>query len=150
MPLKKHDRVYHKGLETQGVVLDVLKSGAYRVAVGNLSVECHESDLTPLKKGQGLPKPTISKKKERERAAKRGGPRSISVDLHGMRVDEALSLVERKVNEAILGGCDALEIIHGLGTGRVKSAVHRYLSTLPVVKRFKLVEDNPGTTFAYF
>lgn len=148
MPFKKHDRVYSKRLETGGVVLDALKTGIYKVAIGNLSVECREDDLTPLKSWQvGGVKPKASKA---QRGRAKGPARSRSVDLHGMNVDEALSLVERTLNEALMANLDSLEIIHGIGTGRLKSAVQRYLAATPTVKRFKLDDGNPGTTWAYF
>jgi DNA mismatch repair protein MutS2 len=67
-----------------------------------------------------------------------------------MTVEEALRLVEARLNEALLKEIDSLEIIHGLGTGRLKAAVHKYLSALSVVKHFKLDETNPGTTWVYF
>jgi DNA mismatch repair protein MutS2 len=67
-----------------------------------------------------------------------------------MRVEEALALVEKRLNEALLSEIDSLEIIHGVGTGRLKVAVHQYLGGLGVVKHYKLDEGNPGTTWVYF
>jgi len=54
------------------------------------------------------------------------------------------------VNDALLSGANGIAIIHGIGTGKLKTAVHRYLASLSVVKRFQLEKGNAGTTVAYF
>ncbi len=55
----------------------------------------------------------------------------------GLRVDEALSVVEKAIDDAILSGQASLEIIHGSGTGRLKAAIRNYLKELPFVKDIK-------------
>ena len=52
----------------------------------------------------------------------------------GMRVDEALPVIEKAVDRAILSGQERLEIIHGTGTGRLRNAIRGYLKELPGVK----------------
>jgi DNA mismatch repair protein MutS2 len=73
-----------------------------------------------------------------------------SIDLHGLTVVEALSAVEKRVNDAILADLDRLEIVHGVGTGALLKAVHQYLSGLSVVEKFRLDDLNPGVTYVYF
>jgi len=150
-PFERHDRVFHRKLEADGVVLEVLANGRYRVGINSLSVECKAADLVARKDG-----PTAHTKQKGEarkgsasKAAKKPG-RSSSVDLHGMTVDEALAAMAHAIDRAITGGADSLAIIHGHGTGKLKAATHRYLKTLSVVKRFKLDEGNSGTTLVYF
>ncbi len=73
------------------------------------------------------------------------------VDLRGMRVDEALEAVERALDDAARAGSEALEIIHGLGTGALQSAVREHLRRLPHVARFTPGEGRggEGVTLAY-
>lgn len=61
-------------------------------------------------------------------------PPVLPIKVVGMRVDEALPLVERAIDRAMLTGQDQLEIIHGAGTGRLKKAIREYLKDLPCVK----------------
>ena len=148
MPFKKGDRVHCRKLEETGVVLEVLRNGNYKVAIGVLNLECRENELRKLErweKEEAGPKPSTSK-----RRAKGTPARSRSVDLHGMRVEEALALVETVLDEALRGNADSVEIVHGVGTGRLKAAVHRYLRGLAVVKRYRVDEKNPGATWVYF
>lgn len=150
-PLKKNDAVFHRKLEADGIVLEVMGNGRYRVGIGSLSVECKEADLVLRKHG-----PTAYTKRPGEARsgatskAKTPSVRSHSVDLHGHTVEEAIRALQNAIDSALRGGSASLYIIHGHGTGRVKSAVHRYLKTLSVVKNFKLDERNSGTTVAYF
>ena len=45
----------------------------------------------------------------------------------GLRVDEALPLVDRLLDQAVLNGAEHVDIIHGVGTGRLKKAVWEHL-----------------------
>ncbi|MDI6855144.1 MAG: endonuclease MutS2, partial [Deltaproteobacteria bacterium] len=46
-----------------------------------------------------------------------------SLNVVGLRVDEALPLVDRLLDQAVLQGAERVDIIHGVGTGRLKEAV---------------------------
>ena len=131
----------------------VLSSGVYQVAVGAITAQCHEEDLTLLPKGQGDKSRALSsvrsKAPDPARKTKRP-PYKMTVDLHGMRVEEALRLVEQKVNEALMNEIDVLEVVHGVGTGKLKDAIHRYLADLSVVKEYKLDPVKLGATWVYF
>ncbi|MFT4605107.1 MAG: DNA mismatch repair protein MutS2 [Rhodothermales bacterium] len=79
-----------------------------------------------------------------DRLSKLGGPReqrvsvtsSVSVvharltlDVRGKRALEAVSEVERFVDEALSGGLNRAEILHGKGTGALRLSIHDYLAT---------------------
>ena len=54
----------------------------------------------------------------------------------GLRVEEALPLVDKAIDEALLGGLRELEVIHGAGTGRLRKAVRDYLREHDFVENF--------------
>lgn len=58
----------------------------------------------------------------------------LPVVVVGLRADEALTVVEKAIDNAIISGQDRLEIIHGSGTGRLKNAIRKYLRDIPHVK----------------
>jgi DNA mismatch repair protein MutS2 len=64
----------------------------------------------------------------------------LPINVVGMRVDEALPVIERAVDQALLSGQNTIEIIHGAGTGRLKNAIREYLKGLDVVKGYS---DSP-------
>lgn len=78
-----------------------------------------------------------------------GRPQTKRLDLHGLRVHEALSLAEDAINKAVLADADQLELLHGIGQGKIKDALHKHLAGLKVVKRFALDPANPGVTRVY-
>ena len=65
---------------------------------------------------------------------RRPSPRQVKtdLDLRGQRVDEALDKVETLLNEAALSGVPEIRIIHGRGTGALRSAVREYLRGHPL------------------
>lgn len=61
--------------------------------------------------------------------------RRNTIDVRGMRVDEALAFVESRLDEAVLGGADAAFVIHGYGSGALRKAVREFLTLSPAVGR---------------
>lgn len=75
----------------------------------------------------------------------------FSLDLRGRPVDEALAGLIGSLDQAMLHGFHAICIIHGHGTGKLKSAVRHYLATSPYVKHFRpgnAGEGGDGVTIA--
>jgi DNA mismatch repair protein MutS2 len=58
---------------------------------------------------------------------------SPEVNLHGYRVDEALSIIDSLLDDAALEGMTSLKIVHGKGTGALRRAVREFLSGHPLV-----------------
>jgi DNA mismatch repair protein MutS2 len=133
----------------RGVVLAANRNGRYRVRMEGLTVSCREQDLefaASGPKGRG-DKPS---KLEAGTASGKGAAPHRRLDLHGLRVEEAMERVVNEIDRSLLRGADRLEIVHGRGTGRIKSALHDHLATMPVVKAFELDQVNPGVTWVYF
>ncbi|NOY64818.1 MAG: endonuclease MutS2 [Nitrospirae bacterium] len=59
------------------------------------------------------------------------------INLLGYRVDEALSELERYLNDASLSGVSEIRIIHGIGTGALSRAIREYLKEHPLVSNFR-------------
>ena len=138
-----------RSLRKRGVVTAVLKAGVYRVQVGALSVTVREDELEA---------PPAAKKKKRrvepqvtdgtgEGAVDREVPTSI--DLHGLTVDEARNRVAGYISRAILAGHERVEIIHGIGSGKLKAAVTKDLKSISAVRAVKPHPTNPGVTVAF-
>jgi DNA mismatch repair protein MutS2 len=69
---------------------------------------------------------------------------SAELNLIGQRVDEALDESDRFLDRALLEGRQAVRIIHGFGTGRLRSAIREHLRKHPAVKSFRPGEENEG------
>ncbi len=69
---------------------------------------------------------------------------SNTLDLRGYRVEDALDSLEFYLDKASLANLSPVTIIHGHGTGALKSAVRDFLSTSPYVAKFRPGEDTEG------
>lgn len=72
-----------------------------------------------------------------------------ALDLHGLTVAQATDELEKHLSDMLIIGINEFDIIHGLGTGAIKNAVHKYLAAQTRVLRFNLSVSNPGITIVY-
>ena len=137
-------------LKRRGVVVEAMKDGVYRVQVGAMTITAREEDLdapAPSKKKARATSGRESVRREEPPAGVVSEPDSI--DLHGLTVDEARNRVAGYISRAILAGLERVEIIHGIGTGRLKAAVTKDLRSLGAVKAVKPHPTNPGITVVF-
>lgn len=69
---------------------------------------------------------------------------SNTLDLRGERVEEALDELESYLDKASLANLTPVYVIHGHGTGALKSAVRDFVSTSPYVAKYRVGEDAEG------
>ena len=69
---------------------------------------------------------------------------SPEINLLGSTVDEALSRLDKYLDDAYLAHLGSVRIVHGKGTGALRSAVHQYLKRATYVKSFRLGEHGEG------
>lgn len=70
------------------------------------------------------------------------------IDLRGMTSEEAIPLVDKFIDTAMLAGLHRIDIIHGKGTGALRKKITEYLAHHPRVKTYRLGEWNEGGTGA--
>ncbi len=78
---------------------------------------------------------------------------STEINLLGKTVDEALSMLDKYLDDAYLSHIPSVRIVHGKGTGALRSAVQRHLKQVSYVKSFHLGEfgeGDAGVTIAEF
>ncbi len=77
----------------------------------------------------------------------------LECNLIGLRVEEALSELDKYIDDALVAHYKEVRIIHGSGTGRLRSAVHDYLNKRKEIKSYRLGglgEGGVGATVVYF
>lgn len=72
----------------------------------------------------------------------------LECNLIGMRVDEALDILYKYLDNAKMNGLKTCRIIHGDGTGALRKAVHQVLAKDKDIKEFRLGNYNEGSTGA--
>ncbi|MDC4227676.1 MAG: Smr/MutS family protein [Candidatus Manganitrophus sp.] len=142
-PLQVGRRVEVLPLGKQGVLLDPPGgSKKVRVQIGNQTLSVSPDAIEGVieeKREEGPPAPVF----------KSAGPAESTVDLVGKRVEEALEILERFLDRAILGNEREIRLVHGHGSGNLKKAVREYLPTSPYVARFRpgdLLEGGDAVT----
>jgi DNA mismatch repair protein MutS2 len=66
------------------------------------------------------------------------------LDMRGWRVEDALEELETYLNDATLSGMATVRILHGKGTGALRSAVRERLLHHPLVKSFVTAPPKEG------
>ena len=132
--LEPGDHVYVRRFGQEGTVLS--RAGArVEVQVGVIRITVDRDELEPV----APPASETARMPESRRAVI-----SPRVDLRGMTVDEALFELDHRIDEASLANVEKLEVIHGKGTGALRSAVTQYLKKHPMVADHRLGEVYEG------
>ena len=128
------------------------KSGKLFVQCGIIRSQVALSDLVPIEEE------TIhTGKMQRTSSGKLKMSKSFSVsteiNLLGKTVDEALSELDKYLDDAYLAHLPSVRIVHGKGTGALRSAVQNYLRKNKIVKSYRqgeFGEGDAGVTIAVF
>ena len=147
--LQVGDDVYCKTIGKNAVVTALKdKKGNVEIAAGMLKMRVGENTLKLLEKKKEKPKAATRKNSVESRASKDVNNRC---DLRGLMVDEALLVLDRFIDDVVMSGLNECTIIHGKGTGALRSAVTSYLRSDPRVRFFRLGtfgEGENGVTIA--
>jgi len=141
--------------EALGMEVEVVRvaDGAGRVQVirEGMRVNLPRSGLRELAPDAGAPVPGVAPSPEPVRA--RVGIPEVTeapgeVHLRGLRVDEAMTRLERALDQALLAGLPAFRVVHGKGTGTLRRAVEEFCRNHPAVKGIRIAEQWEGGTGA--
>ena len=137
--LKAGDEVFVASLGAAGKVISVKREkGVAEVQAGSLRVTSKISDLY-------LP-PRAREEKKGVRVVKNLATRELprECNLIGMTVMDAMPELEAFLDAALLAGSKEVRIVHGMGTGKLRAAVHAFLKKHPRVEEFRLGKYGEG------
>lgn len=140
--LKPGEPVHSASLNRDGSVIEVdTAAGQAVVQFGIMKVTLELADLERSEpKGVNTRKPSGSSAV----AAGKASSIPIELDLRGMTADEAIMTVDKYLDDAILAGLPMARIIHGKGTGALRTAVVAYLSQHPHIQSHRPGESGEG------
>jgi DNA mismatch repair protein MutS2 len=137
--IRKGDVVFVRSLGYDATVDNVDKlHSRLRVKTGKMDIEVSVSDVS------------LKKDKLPEKAFIDHGLVDTEISIHsklniiGLRVDEAISDVERFLNQAALADLEEVTIIHGVGTSALMKAVHKHLDGHPLIKKYRSSDQSEG------
>ena len=136
--LKPGDEVKVLTFNQKGQLLEKVGNDEWHVQMGIMKMKVKEKDL----EFKSSPKPTetktITKIKGKDFHV------SLELDLRGERYENALSRVEKYLDDALLAGYPRVSIIHGKGTGALRQGVREYLKNHRSVKSMRFGEASEG------
>ena len=139
-------RVASLGTSGRLLALDAGR-GEAEVEVKGKRLRVAAASLSPAPAGRAVPRRTAALASNRAAAPptpSSGVVATAEAVLVGLRVDEALPVVEKAINDALLSGKAALRLVHGHGTGRLAAAVREFLQTHPGVASYRWGDAQEG------
>lgn len=127
------DEVIFVDLGTPATVLTLPDSKEeLMVQAGIIKMKVHISQLKAAK--------TLKKENKTSVHTKRagGGTASLECDVRGLSLDEALMEVDNYLDMAVMNGLMEVSIIHGKGTGVLRTGIQKHLKQVPQVKSYRL------------
>jgi DNA mismatch repair protein MutS2 len=136
-PLTPGMQVRIRSLGQVGVLVEPPAEGKATVFVGKIRIPVEIDDLEPV--APPAAKARVMGKRPRP-------PKAVPPELviREMRVEDALPVLEKYLDDALLVGYETVRILHGKGTGTLRKVVHEYLRQHPSVASFQLAPREQG------
>jgi DNA mismatch repair protein MutS2 len=141
-PVKEGDTVEILKIGTRAEVISISPDRLLSLQAGIMKITARENEVRLI---EGV-KSDTKKYIERSEAKLRSLKTSPEVDLRGMTAEEGIAAMEQFLDNAILAKLNIVTIIHGKGTGALRSAVHQALKRNGHVKSFRLGRYGEGET----
>ncbi len=146
--LKKGDTVKIVSMGLKGTVstLPDAKGGLF-VQCGIIRTRTNVKDLVYAEE-EAVSTPPLKRSSSGSGSGKIKMSKSLSVsteiNLLGKTVDEALSVLDKYLDDAYLAHLPSVRVVHGKGTGALRNAVHGHLKRLKYVQEYRLGEYGEG------
>jgi DNA mismatch repair protein MutS2 len=132
--IKTGDKVRIVNQETIGEVLDV-NGSSIMVAFGNMITTVREVRLMKVGEEElGKQVASSTKSSFGYNLSERKLNFKPDIDIRGKRADEAIEIVKKLVDEAVMVSVHDLRILHGKGNGILRQVIRDYLHTIDLVK----------------
>lgn len=133
------DEVKVQSFGQKGIVVEKIDENEYLVQIGILKMKVNKSDLVLI----------TEKSKESKEVVMTGIKRNTDfvkpeLDLRGSTVEDAIMEIDRYLDEAFIAGYGQVSIIHGKGTGALRTGIQDFLRKHPHVKQTRMGQFGEG------
>jgi DNA mismatch repair protein MutS2 len=138
------DKVFINTLNQSGTVISVPdRSGNLMIQSGLLKVKINIKNLS---KDTSVKPKEIKKLHKHNHGSKisRSQTMSMEVDIRGCMAEEGIQITDKYLDNAYLSGLAKVTIIHGKGTGALRTAIHKHLKSQTHVKSFRVGDFGEG------
>ncbi|MDF9844263.1 MULTISPECIES: endonuclease MutS2 [unclassified Paenibacillus] len=140
--LQPGDEVKLPSVNQKGYIVELSGTKEAVVQFGVMKMKVNVSDLEFLASAPDQPAPAL----RRATTVKRTRDENVrsELDLRGANLEEAIMETDRFIDEAFLGNLGQIYIIHGKGTGVLRTGIQEYLRKHRHVKSYRLGNYNEG------
>ena len=149
-PARAGDTVELVSMGTRASVLSVNKDGTLQLQAGILKITAKQDEVRVVE-GETQSQKEARRIVQRAQHTLRAAAAPSEIDLRGMMTDEAIAVLDRFLDTAMMGKLESVTIIHGKGTGAVRKAVREHLKRSRYIKSFRpgrYGEGEDGVTVA--
>ena len=149
-PAQAGDTVELVSMGTRASVLSVNKDGTLQLQAGILKITAKQDEVRVVE-GETQSQKEARRIVQRAQHTLRAAAAPSEIDLRGMMTDEAIAVLDRFLDTAMMGKLESVTIIHGKGTGAVRKAVREHLKRSRYIKSFRpgrYGEGEDGVTVA--
>ena len=138
-PIEAGDYVRIKGQTSVGQVMEISgKNAVVMFGLMKTNVKAERLEQTDAPKAAPLScKATFVSSETQDRMYEKKLNFKQDINVRGMRGDEAIQAVTYFIDDAILVGVSRVRILHGTGTGILRTLIRQYLATVPGVAHFQ-------------
>ena len=137
--LKRGDLINVRGISQ---ALEVLSEPSgqtgVEVALGSMRIRVSLDEIERRVEA-AVPKPATA---TAVRSPAVGGPAESDLDLRGVRVADALDRLDSFLDKAVIAGLSSVRLVHGVGTGALRSALREHLTRHVLVGSFASEDGN--------
>ena len=137
---KVGDFVYNKELNIQGKIKEINKNRIIFTSDDGFTLSCLKDKLEII----DPPKKALKATHDVDKEFLNQTVLSSSLNLVGYHIDEGLNALDDYLDKCILKNLKEVRIIHGYGSGQLKTAIHNHLRNIKFVKSFRLCNELEG------
>ena len=142
-PVKVGDTVQIKSMGMKATVTEISSDRILTLRAGIMNVTAREDEVLLIEGKPAPDKKTVSANSSAQLRLMHVEPQ---IDLRGMEAIEAVTAAERYIDSAVMAKLSTVTIIHGKGTGALRTAVQQMLRRNKAVKSFRLGRYGEGET----
>ena len=140
-PIRPGDTVRIRAMGVKAEVISISPERVLSLRAGIMNVTAREDEVLLL---EGVEAQTKKNTAVQSTARLRSAGMPTEIDLRGMEALEAVLAAERYLDSAVMARLSQVTLIHGKGTGALRTAIHQMLKRNKAVKSFRLGRYGEG------
>ena len=137
--IKQGLTVFVSNLNSEGVIVsNISKDDTVQVQIGMMKMKVDIKYLQEVTKSKKTDSGKPANYSYTGRSSLKSHNVSPEINLLGLTVDDAIPIIDKYLDDCYIAKLSPIRIVHGKGTGALRTGIHRYLKTNKIVDSFRL------------